>query len=273
MYKRGYEVSREEKKKQDKRQKEMGKKLWRFMIMDDGEEADVHFLTETPVNFDEHTIKTFRKGTEHYDKYTCTGDDCPLCAEGDKPSFKGAFLVVDHREFEYTDAKGKKQTGTDRIRLLVMGTKVVSQLDRISSKYGLRNRIITIVRSGKGNKTDYIVEKGDKEKLTAKEIENLLPDAIKEMYDGTDESLYAIIEDQLSMCVPEKEDDDDEEEEKPSRKSRATRSRRHDEDEDEDEDEDDDDEKIMGVDDDEEEEEERPKRKLSTKKKTMFRKK
>ena len=196
MFKRGYDASREEKARQDQAKEQLGKKLWRFFLAEDGEEADVRFLTEEPVNFYEHNIKT---GDNKYEQYTCIGDNCPLCADGEKATYKGAYLVVDRRDYEYKDSNGNKKTGGNTVKLYVQGMKVVSQLDRISSKYGLSNRDVTIVRLGKGTQTSYTVERGEEEKLTSKEIRELLPEKLRDEYDGTMESLYKIVENQLMM--------------------------------------------------------------------------
>lgn len=250
MFARGYEASRAEKERQDKVRENAGKKLWRFFLSDDGDEADLRFLTEEPVNFYEHNLK---KG-DRYEQYCCTGDDCSLCEDGERPTYKGAYLVVDRREYEYTDSTGKKQKGKNQVRLFVQGMKVVSQLDRISDKYGLSNRDVTIVRLGKGTQTTYTIERGDEEKLTKKEIEQLLPEKLRAMYDGTMDSLYSIVEEQLLMLTkdytPEEEDEDEDDDVEDTKRGR-----------------------LINVDDDEdEEEEETPKRKLSSKngKKKLF---
>ena len=248
LFARGYEASREEKARQDKARENAGKKLWRFFLSDDGDEADLRFLTEEPVNFYEHNLK---KG-DRYEQFTCTGDDCPFCEDGDRPTYKGAYLVVDRREYKYKDDKGKEKTGKDQVRLFVQGMKVVSQLDRISDKYGLSNRDVTIVRLGKGTQTTYTVERGEEEKLTKKEIEQLLPEKLREEYDGTMDSLMSIVEEQLLMSTKDynPDDDDDEDDEEDTGRS-----------------------KIVSVDDDEDEEEATPKRKLSSGgKKSMFKK-
>lgn len=249
MFKRGYEASREEKARQDKARENAGKRLFKFFLKDDGDEADLRFLTEEPVNFYEHNLK---KG-DRYEQYTCTGEGCSLCDEGEKPTYKGAYLVVDRREYEYTDDKGKKKKGKDQVRLFIQGMKVVSQLDRISDKYGLSNRDVTIVRLGKGTQTSYTIERGDEEKMTKKEIEQLLPEKLREMYDGTMDSLYKIVEEQLMMMTKDYSPDDEDIE-------------------DDDEDEDDGRGRLITDDDDDEDEDERPKKKLGGKKKSMFKK-
>lgn len=252
LFKRGYEASRAEKERQDKARENAGKKLWRFFLSDDGDEADLRFLTEEPVNFYEHNLK---KGDNRFEQYTCTGDDCPFCEDGDRPTYKGAYLVVDRREFEYTDANGKKQKGKNQVRLFVQGMKVVSQLDRISDKYGLSNRDVTIVRLGKGTQTTYTIERGEEEKLTTKEIKNLLPEKLREEYDGTMDSLMSIVEEQLLMMTKDYTPEDEDENEDDVEDTKRGR--------------------LINVDDDEEEEDEAPKRKLSAsggKKKAMFKK-
>ena len=246
IFKRGYDASREEKARQDKARENAGKKLWRFFLAKDGEEADLRFLTEEPVNFYEHNVK---RG-DRYDSITCTGDNCPLCNDGERPTYKGAYLVVDRREFEYTDKDGKKQKGKNQLRLFVQGMKVVSQLDRISEKYGLSNRDVTIVRLGKGTQTTYTVERGEEDKLSKKEIESLIPEKLRDEYDGTMDSLMSIVEEQLIMSTQDYEPDN--------------------EDDEEDENEDDGRSKLIS---DDEDEEEAPKKLLSSSgKKSMFKK-
>ena len=261
MFKKGFEANRQEKARQEKMAENRGKKLFRFFLAKDGDEADLIFLTEEPINFQEHNVKGSRNGKEVFNQFTCTGDDnCELCNDGDRPSFKGAFLVWDGRPFEYTDKNGKKQKTEGSLKLFVYGTKVISQLDRISSKYGLAGREITMVRLGSGTSTNYTFERGDKVSLTEKEITNMLPEKLREEYDGTEESLYAIIERQLEMNVKgyNGESNDDSDEEDDSYDGRDA---------------------VMGVDDDEETGE-KPARKLSfgkklnstKKKKTLFKK-
>lgn len=260
MFKKGFEANRQEKARQEKMAENRGKKLFRFFLAKDGDEADLIFLTEEPINFQEHNVKGSRNGKEVFNQFTCTGDDnCELCNDGDRPSFKGAFLVWDGRPFEYTDKNGKKQKAEGSLKLFVYGTKVISQLDRISSKYGLAGREITMVRLGSGTSTSYTFERGDKVSLTEKEITNMLPEKLREEYDGTEESLYAIIERQLEMNVKgyNGESNDDSDDEDDSYDGRDT---------------------VMGVDD--EESGEKPARKLSggkklnstKKKKTLFKK-
>ena len=250
MFKKGYTAVREEKQRQDENREKAGKNLWRFFLSNDGDEADVRFLTEEPVTFYEHTVKGMRNGKEVYDTIVCSGDsNCSLCANGDKPTFKGAFLIWDMRPYEYTDKDGKKQKGKGQLRLYVQGARVLSQVDRISSKYGLTNRTITIVRLGKGTSTTYTIEKGDEEgKLSQAEIKNMLPEKLREMYNGTADSLYSIIEECLSNSISGSANNDEDDDEEYAERSN-----------------------LVGVDDDEEEEAPAPRTTPGIKKKApMF---
>lgn len=207
MFKRGFNAVNEEKQRQEE-QRNKGNGLFRFFLKKDKDEADVTFLTEQPVNFFEHTIKKYVNGKEFYESIPCVGEGCKHCADGDRPSFKSAWLIIDHREVSF-EKDGKKQTVSDQLRLLVYGTKVASQLDRKSERYGLMGRVYTIVRLGSGTSTTYTFEHGDKYTLSRKEIEEVLPDSIKDLYDGTTDSLYNIIEKQIEMLVPGANDSKD----------------------------------------------------------------
>jgi hypothetical protein len=194
LFKKGYKVVREEKQRQDENKEKRKNKLYRFFLKNDKDEAVVRFLTEEPVTFYEHNIKTYVNGKEYYDNALCTGEDCKYCKNGEKAQFKGGFLIWDTREFEIKDGN-KKKTVDGSLKLLVFGTKVLSQLDRISSKYGLTNREVTIVRLGKGTDTSYTIERGDKlSPLSKKEIENMMNDSLREIYNGTEDSLCDVIE-------------------------------------------------------------------------------
>ena len=245
LFNRGYEKANKEIDKIEQERKKREGRLWRLFLKRDGDEVDIRFLTEEPISFYEHTVK---KGNK-FENIICTGEDCPLC-EDDNPSFKGAYLVWDYTE--YTDRNKKKHKG--QLRLYVGGSRIVTQLERLSEKYGLTNRDWTVIRNGDGTATTYTFDRGDEYKLTRKEIENMLPDNYKEIYDGTAESLYTIVEKALQAELPsnsKKRSDDDYDDE--------------DYDDDYDEEYDDEEDDNDYVDDEDEDEEERP-RKSSVKK-------
>ena len=252
LFKQGYQAAREEAQRQEEVRANSGKRLWRFFLPKDGDEATVRFLTEEPINFQEHTIKTTRNGKDSYDTHICTKEmgHCPYCDNGDRPSFKGAFLIIDKRPYEYTDKNGKKKTAKGQVRLYVSGARIISQLDRLSSRYGLTKRDYIITRSGSGTSTTYMFDRSDDiDRLTPEEIKNFLPEKLREDYDGTEESLYKILQDQLEMDIDSSVSNDDEEEDDDSEEYSSRRN-------------------LVGVDDDEaededEEEEEPPKKKSS----------
>lgn len=225
MFKKGYEAARQEKKRQEEVRESMNKRLFRFFLMGDGAEAKVRFLTEEPINFNEHTVKTYKSGKERYDNVLCCDDEsCSLCKEGDKPSFKGAYLIWDYSTYESKDKNGKKKKVNGSLKLYVAGTRVLSQLDRLSNRYGLTSRDYEISRTGTGTDTSYMIERTDEiTKLTKAQITNMLPEKLKEDFDGTMESLYSIIEEQIKLCLPKDSDfggeDEDEDEEPPRGKN------------------------------------------------------
>lgn len=202
VFGRGYKAVRQEKQRQEVEKEKRNALLWRFFLSKDGDEADISFLTEDPITFDEHTHQSNINGKQRYTQSTCTISEpngCEDCDNGDRPSFKGAYLIVDHREFEYKDKDGNKKKAKDKLKLFVFGTRVLSQLDRISERYGLSNRVMTIVKLGSGTQTTYTFERGNERKLTRKEIEAYLGDTFIKKYDGTMESLYKIVEEQVSL--------------------------------------------------------------------------
>ena len=209
---RGFEEAVEVEAKNQKARENRGKQLWRFFLKKDGDEATIRFLTETPINFYEHTLKGFKNGKETYDSVPCLSQDCPHCAKGDKPSYKGAFLIYDKRPSTYTDKMGTTHELDGQLRLYVQGAKVVSQLKRLSERYSLTGRDYTITRSGSGTSTSYMFDRSDAtSKLSEKEIRDMLPEALRTKYNGTADSLLDIVENQIAMSVGLDTDDEEEE--------------------------------------------------------------
>lgn len=214
LFKKGYEAARVEKKRQEEARENRGKRLFRFFLTGEGAEARVRFLTEEPINFNEHTVPVYRGGKDRYDNVICNQDDCHLCERGDKPSFKGAFLIWDYSKYETKDKNGKKKKVEGSLKLYVAGTRVLSQLDRLSSKYGLTSRDYEISRTGSGTETSYMFERTDEtSKLTKAQITNMLPEKLRDDFDGTMDSLYNIVEEQLKTYLPDSKDDDGEDDE------------------------------------------------------------
>jgi len=215
IFKRGYIVARDEAKKAEERRASFGKMIYEFYLTDDKDEAEVVFLNEEPVNCFTHNRISRRNGKEFFDTVVCTQDEnCPDCNDGERATYKGAYLIVDLRPYEYKDDKGKKQTKEQTLRFYMPGNRIVTQLDRISTKYGLADSIMNIVRHGKGTKTNYIVENTNEEySFSKKELETLMTDEVKKLYNGSEESIYDIIEQQLEIRLSSTGEDADEEKE------------------------------------------------------------
>lgn len=214
--KRGFTEAKKEQKRIDKRKENASSNIWRFFLKDGDVDVPVRFLTEEPILFYEHSVQ--RNGK--WETTTCKGDGCELCDDGLKASYKGAWLIVDGREYEYTDKNGKKQTGSDQVRLYVRGSTDIAKLDRLSNKYGLTSRPYFATKTGSGTSTSYELDRGDESELTAKELENLLaklPKKYKEYANPEDmDTLYDIVEDCIFGDVIESDstsDSNDEEEE------------------------------------------------------------
>lgn len=227
--KRGFNaVKQEQERKEEERSSRVGK-LWRVFFPKDAKddfEIPIRFLTEEPICYYEHT--KFLNGK--VSNYTCTGVGCPHCADGDKPRFVGAFLVVDRTEFEYDERDsngnktGKRIKGKDRLKLIVRGQTDLSSLDRLNSKYGLLDRDWTIYKTGTGTATKWNFDRGEVEEWTEEEIHNILP----EKFRGRD--LYDILEEQITG---ESDEEDNTEAEAESKVTQGVQSLDDSEDDDE----------------------------------------
>ncbi len=210
LFKKGFGEVNREKSRQEKNRENMGNRIWNFYAPKDGQEAKIRFLNEDPITFYAHTMK---EGVRFVDYLCIDGEaDCPLCNQGERQSFKSAFLIIDARKTEFTDRQGNKKKSDASIRLYITGIQVSSQLMRYADKYGLTNRYYTLARTGAGKASSYAFDPEDKSSITKEEISNLLPPSMKELYDGSQESIEKIIISQLNMMRPDTEDSEDEEE-------------------------------------------------------------
>lgn len=206
--KRGFKAVKEEERRREQAREQRQGKLWRVFFpkeADDEFEIPIRFLTDEPICYYEHTKYVNGKVSN----YTCTGDGCPHCADGDKPRFVGAFLVIDRTEFEYDERDdkgnktGKKIKGKDRLKLLVRGQTDLASLDRLNSKYGLLDRDWTVYRTGTGTSTKWNFDRGDLDEWTEEELQNILP----EKYRGRD--FYDILEEQITGEFTDKSTSED----------------------------------------------------------------
>lgn len=261
--KRGFDAHKQESERREKEKESRIGKLWRYFLQDGDEDMPLRFLTEEPILFYEHNI-TLPGGK--YGTVTCTGDDCEECAKG-KPSYKGAWLVVDGREVEIDEKKDGKKTGKkkvikDQIRLYVRGSTDIAKLDRLSRKFGLTSRPWFATKTGQNTSTSYELDRGEPSELSSKEMANLiskLPEKMRDHYDGTEDSLYDIVEYNIFDDVELGESED-----KPSKSDSKKSSKKYDDEYGDEEDGDDIDDGVQSIDD---EDEPKPKKKLSTGKK------
>ena len=206
--KRGFKAVKEEERRREQAREQRQGKLWRVFFpknADDDYEIPIRFLTDEPICYYEHTRNVAGK----WQNYLCTGEGCPHCADGDKPRFVGAFLVIDRTEFEYDERDdkgnktGKKIEGKDRLKLLVRGQQDLASLDRLNSKYGLLDRDWTVYKTGSGTSTKWNFDRGDVDEWTEEELQNILP----EKYRGID--FYDILEAQITGESLDKSDSED----------------------------------------------------------------
>lgn len=196
IFKKGFKSVDAEVKRQEENRAKMGNRIYRLFIKAKDEDgAQIRFLTEEPVTFYEHTIK--RGG--RFDNVLCVGEECSYCASGERPSYKGAFLVYDYRKYKAKDGKTKE----GGLRLYVGGTRVLSSLMRIHKRNGgLKNILFQLDRDGEGTATTYQFSVEKKlASLSEEEVAGLLPEKLRETYDGSEESLMQIIEEQLEMSL------------------------------------------------------------------------
>lgn len=229
MFKKGFKAVKEEEERRKQLKEQFQGKLWRvFFPKDAGEdyEIPVRFLTDEPICYSEHSLKVNGKFVNAY----CEGDGCPHCAEGNKPRFVGAFLVIDRTEFSYKK-DGKTIEGKDRVKLLVRGTQDLAVLDRLNTKYGLLDRDWTIYKTGQDTSTKWNFERGDLEEMTEKEIQAILPEALrgKDFYEILENEIIGNGSDEDSVDEDDEDDidvnsgvqtmDDEEEDEAPRKSS------------------------------------------------------
>ena len=182
LFKMGFGSVRNEQKRQEAIRESYGNKLFNFFLTENNSEADIIFLHDEPITFYGHAIQeTSQTGKTRWNTYVCTGSDCPYCKRGEKSSFKGAFLVYDKTIVE-RDNNGTRIEAEAGIRLYLAGSRVLGQLDRINSKYGLTNYVWNRSRTGSRTSTVYAFDRGDEIHLDRTTIEDMLPPFLAEKF-------------------------------------------------------------------------------------------
>lgn len=129
-------------------------------ILKEDEEAKIIFLTDKPINFYEHYVKSLNR------YFTCSQKDCPLCDTGNKPSYRGAYLILDTRYEEWTDRENKKQSRQNTVKVMKQGIKALKVIKKHEEKRGLKKFAWEIERTGSGTDTTYTLLPEDLEEVT-----------------------------------------------------------------------------------------------------------
>lgn len=223
VFKKGFKAVKEEQVRREKAKAQRKGRIWRYYLNDGDEDVPLQFLTEEPLCFFEHSVQEGGKFTN----VPCIGEGCKECAKK-KPSYSGAWLVVDGRTVEIDERDsngqktGKKKKLTDQIKMLVRGVTTMSQLDRLSSKYGLMDRMWYLTKTGKNTDTVWNFDRGDDEEISSKRLKALLAQLPEELRGLTpDEIVEQQMQSALDMAMGEAQEDDPEESEEDIEKARS----------------------------------------------------
>lgn len=121
----------------------------RDFFLKDGDEATIRVLDEAPFNIRDHYVKAKKSW------FTCAGDDCPLCEQGNKATNHFVFNVLDTRE--WVDKKGESHS--NEVKIWRVGIRLLRLLGKKTAKYGPINSYdITVSRLGGGTNTTYDID-------------------------------------------------------------------------------------------------------------------
>jgi len=143
-----------------KSEESKNRKFVMSVIVGDGESKVLRFLTNEPITFREHYLGN-AQGRKYY---TClkgsvdeAGElvDCPFCSAGNKPSFRGAFMVIDRSVDEWEDSQNVKHSEKNVVKIFKQGIKVLKVLDKLSAKKNLLEWEVEISRTGSSTDTQY----------------------------------------------------------------------------------------------------------------------
>lgn len=137
-----------------------------LIIKDDDENVYVSFITGEPITYYEHFLPNKKRSFTCPDNGDTSKGTCPLCAMGNKPGFKGAYLVIDHR-YEKWEKDGKVTERQHTLKIAKFGIRVLKSLQKLDAKLkkgtpvtqpipnGILGVPFEIMRSGKGTDTQY----------------------------------------------------------------------------------------------------------------------
>jgi len=129
------------------------------VMFSENQSRTLRFLMEEPVTFKEHYLPNV-KGAR---TYTCMEGmedvhgnrlECPFCASGNKPSFRGAYLVIDRSEDTWTK-NGQEHSAKNQIKLFKQGISTLKVLEQTNKKRKLADWEIEVTRTGSGTDSRY----------------------------------------------------------------------------------------------------------------------
>ena len=178
-FKNGYEAVAEhdEEAKARKEAYENGGGFTPTVLFQENQSRTLRFLMEEPVTYKEHYLPN-AKGARNF---TCMDGiedengnriECPFCASGNKPSFRGAYLVIDRTEDSWTK-DGQTHTAKDQIKVFKQGISTLKVLEQTNKKRKLTEWEIEITRTGSGTDSRYTPIPESKVELSAEDSKKI----------------------------------------------------------------------------------------------------
>ena len=162
-FQKGYEKVEERQREIDEAMKFS---LPSLIIKEDDENVYVSFVTSEPITFYEHFLPNLKRSFTCPDSGDTSKGTCPLCSMGNKPTFRGAYLVIDHR-YESWEKDGQKNQRQHTLKVAKFGIRVLKSLKKLDAKLkkgtpvtqpisdGILGVPFEVIRSGKGTDTQY----------------------------------------------------------------------------------------------------------------------
>ena len=178
-FKSGYTAVEEHDKEAKARQEAFanGGAFTPTVLFEENQSRTLRFLMEEPVTFKEHYLPNV-KGRRNF---TCMDGmenelgermECPFCATGNKPSFRGAYLVIDRSEDTF-QSNGQTRTAKNQIKLFKQGISTLKVLEQTNKKRRLTEWDIEITRTGSGTDSRYTPIPEEKFELSAEDAKKV----------------------------------------------------------------------------------------------------
>lgn len=149
-------LAQKEEAEAQKRKEEQGK-AFRFWMKED-EEARITFVDGDlgsegfllPARYYEHNLKINGKWNNFFvcpeKTHPDSGEKCPICEGGDRPSLVALFTIIDHRAFKSKDGQ---KTYSDTAKILAAKPATFELLNKIAVKrHGLAGATFDVSRIG-----------------------------------------------------------------------------------------------------------------------------